>query len=149
MDASNVAIVDSGIELETFSALKAALSGLGIQRRQAFRVRLRLPVHVHGPEQVDCETVDISVLGVRFNRRLPYAPGVQIRFIVELPAHRGVRRNELELQGRVVRALPGDTGIEFVDIAASQKRAVRELISQHRRSAPSTRRAAQLQALRT
>jgi hypothetical protein len=149
MDASNVAIVDSGIELETFSGLKAALSGLGIQRRQAFRVAVRLTVHVHEPKRMDCETVDISVLGVRFNRRLPYAPGAQIRFIVDVPARRGARRNQLELQGRVVRVQPGDTGIEFVDTTAHQKRAVRELISQHRRLLLSTRRAAQLQALRT
>ena len=151
MDASNGAIVDSEIELETFSALKAALSGLGIQRRQAFRIRVRLPVHVRGPMRMDCETVDISVLGVRFNRRLPYAPGAQIRFIVDLPARRGAKRNEIEieLQGRVVRALPGDTGIEFVDIDARQKQAVRELISHHRRLLLSTRRASRLQALRT
>lgn len=149
MDASTGAIVDSGIDLETLSGLKAALSGLGIQRRQAFRVRVRLPVHVDGPKRMDCETVDISVLGVRFNRRLPYPPGAHVRFIVDVPARRGARRNELELQGRVVRVLPDDTGIEFVDIGAHQKRAVRELINRHRRLSLSTRRAAQPQAFRT
>jgi hypothetical protein len=59
----------------------------GEQRRDAFRVSMNLPVYVDEPMELYCELVDISVLGLRFDRELPCSPGVEVEFRLE------VRRN--------------------------------------------------------
>jgi hypothetical protein len=128
MDASTGARAESGVGLETFRGLKAALDGLGVQEREAVRVRVRLAAHVTAPLRMYCETVDLSVLGVRFDRELPCAPGERLSFTVEIPAHSGTKPEQLRLAAEVVRTQPGDTGLRFVQISTEQKRTIRAIV---------------------
>lgn len=101
----------------------------GEQRREAFRIGMSMPVYVDDPMQCYCELVDISVLGLRFDRELPCTPGVQIGFRLVIPSYGATRRpRELELCAEVVRIEGGFTGLRFVDLELDQTRAVRELV---------------------
>lgn len=105
----------------------------GSQRREAFRVGMRLSVHVESPMQMYCELVDISVLGARFDRELTCTPGVKIRFTLEIPSYGAEKPRELELRGVVVRVNGGNTGLRFADLSPEQAREVRELVNEQQR----------------
>lgn len=106
----------------------------GGQRRDAFRISMNLPVYVDAPMEVYCELVDISVLGLRFDRELPCTPGVAIDFRLEIPTYGATPKpDELELYARVVRVEDGFTGLRFMRLEIDQARAVRELVHGHQR----------------
>ncbi|HEX3801897.1 MAG TPA: PilZ domain-containing protein [Solirubrobacteraceae bacterium] len=105
----------------------------GVQRRDAFRVGMRLVVHVESPMQMYCELVDISVLGARLDRELPCTPSVKIRFTLEIPNYGVGKPQELELQGVVVRVNGGNTGLRFAELTPEQTREVRELVNEQQR----------------
>ena len=105
-----------------------------VQRREAFRVGMRVAIHIESPMKMFCELVDISVLGARFDRELPCTPGVKIRFLMELPSYgAGTKPDELELAAEVVRVHYGATGVRFVDLNKEQSRAVSDLVGQRQR----------------
>jgi hypothetical protein len=148
-EVSSVATtVRSSITSEADRGTHTLFSGLGVQRRQAFRVRMRLPVHIEAPMCMYCETVDMSVLGVRLDRELPCAPGVEIRMTIEVPSYDGTKPREIELEGEVVRVQDGDTGVQFADMTTEQKRAVREIINEQQRLLLAARAAARQGLLR-
>jgi hypothetical protein len=103
------------------------------QRREAFRVGMRLAVHLESPMQMYCELVDISVLGARLDRELPCTPGVKIRFTLEIPNYGIGKPEELELQGVVVRVNGGNTGLRFAELTPEQTRQVRDLVNEQQR----------------
>ena len=106
----------------------------GDQRREAFRVAMQLPVYVDGPMELYCELVDISVLGLRFDRELPCTPGITIEFRLEIPSYGAtLKPTELELFAEVVRVEDGFTGLRFLRMELDQTRAVRELVHGHQR----------------
>ncbi len=106
----------------------------GGQRREAFRVALRLPVYVDEPMELYCELVDISVLGLRLDRELPCSPGITILFRLEIPTYGATPKpDELELHAEVVRLARGCTGLRFLRLDMDQTRAVRELVHGHQR----------------
>lgn len=114
----------------------------GFEEREAFRVRIRLPVHVEPPLQAYCETVDMSVLGARFDRELPCVPGVDIGFVLEIPGYGADKPRTLKLQAEVVRICERDTGVRFVNLTLEQRRAVRDLVNGQQRMILAARRAA-------
>ncbi len=103
------------------------------QRRQAYRVNMRLPVHVDDPVQLFCEVVDISVLGVRFDRELPCTPGVTVDFRLEVPMYGASKPEEIELQAEVVRLALYCTGLRFVNLEPDADRAVKQLVNDQQR----------------
>jgi c-di-GMP-binding flagellar brake protein YcgR len=105
----------------------------GLQRREAFRVGMRLAVHVESPMQLYCELIDISVLGARLDRELPCTPGVRIRFTLEIPSYGVDKPHQIELQGAVVRVNGGNTGLRFTELTPEQTREVRELVNEQQR----------------
>jgi hypothetical protein len=106
----------------------------GEQRREAFRIGMRLPVYVDEPVELYCELVDISVLGLRFDRELPCPPGTTIIFRLEIPTYGATPKpDELELFAEVLRIDAGFTGLRFRRLAIEQMRAVRELVHGHQR----------------
>jgi PilZ domain len=116
----------------------------GYQRREAFRIRMNMPIHVDAPMQLYCELVDISVLGARLDRELPCTPGVKVDFRVVVPSY-GATRDliELALRAEVMRADNDSTGIRFIEMTHGEARAVRELVhGQQRRLLLAARRAA-------
>jgi PilZ domain len=116
----------------------------GGQRREAFRIRMKMPVHVDEPMELYCELVDISVLGARLDRELPCTPGVIVTFRVVIPSY-GATRDlvEVELRAEVMRVDRHSTGIRFVEMTHGDARAVRELVhGQQRRLLLAARRAA-------
>jgi hypothetical protein len=116
----------------------------GYQRREAFRIRMNMPIHVDAPMQLYCELVDISVLGARLDRELPCTPGVKVDFRVVVPSY-GATRDliELALRAEVMRADDDSTGIRFIEMTHGEARAVRELVhGQQRRLLLAARRAA-------
>jgi c-di-GMP-binding flagellar brake protein YcgR len=116
----------------------------GNQRRAAFRIRMKMPVHVDEPMQLYCELVDISVLGARLDRELPCTPGVKVTFRVVIPSY-GATRDlvEVELRAEVMRTDKGGTGIRFVEMSHGDARAVREMVhGQQRRLLLAARQAA-------
>jgi hypothetical protein len=141
MDVSNGATPEQQERLETHGVR-------GFEEREAFRIRIRLPVHVESPMQAYCETVDMSVLGARFDRELPCAPGVDVNFVLEIPACGTDKPRTLKLQAKVVRVCECDTGVQFVKLTLEQKRAVRELVNRQQRMILAARRAAREGLLR-
>jgi hypothetical protein len=106
----------------------------GDQRREAFRVSMNLPVYVDEPLELYCELVDISVLGLRFDRELPCSPGIEVVFRLEVPTYGATPKpQELELFAEVVRVDDGYTGLRFLRLAVDETRAVRELVHGHQR----------------
>jgi PilZ domain len=106
----------------------------GGQRREAFRIGMRLPVYVDEPMELYCELVDISVLGLRFDRELPCTPAVTIVFRLEIPTYGATPKPEqIELFAEVLRIDGGFTGLRFVRLELDQTRAVRELVHGHQR----------------
>ena len=106
----------------------------GGQRREAFRVGMSLPVYVDEPMELYCELVDISVLGLRFDRELPCPPGMTIAFRLEIPSYGATPKPEqLELFAEVLRIERGFTGLRFLRLELDQTRAVRELVHGHQR----------------
>jgi hypothetical protein len=106
----------------------------GYQRREAFRIGMNLPVYVDEPMELYCELVDISVLGLRFDRELPCAPGIMITFRLEIPTYGATPKPEqLELFGEVLRLEAGFTGLRFRRLELEQMRAVRELVNGYQR----------------
>ena len=106
----------------------------GEQRREAFRVSMNLPVYVDEPMELYCELVDISVLGLRFDRELPCSPGVEVEFRLEVPTYGATPKpEELELFAEVVRVEDGFTGLRFLRMEVDEVRAVRELVHGHQR----------------
>jgi hypothetical protein len=106
----------------------------GHQRREAFRVGMRLPVYVDEPMELYCELVDISVLGLRFDRELPCSPAVVIGFRLEIPTYGATPKpDELELTAEVLRVDDGFTGLRFRHLQLEQMQAVRELVHGHQR----------------
>jgi len=104
------------------------------QRRQAYRVNMRLPVHIDHPVQLFCEVVDISVLGVRLDRELPCTPGVVVEFRVEVPMYGAAAKPEvIDLQAEIVRVGGHYTGLRFVDLEPESARAVRDLVNAQQR----------------
>jgi hypothetical protein len=126
--AAGQTAIDAHTRLEAFGALAAAINGLGVQYRQAFRVRVCLPVQMTAPVRLECETVDVSVLGVRFNRELPCGVGTTVDFTADLDGHGVSGPRLLELRAEVVRIHQGETGLRFVTLTQDQRRAVRELV---------------------
>jgi hypothetical protein len=95
---------------------------------------MRLPVHVDDPVKLFCEVVNISVLGVRFDRELPCTPGVTIEFRLEVPMYGATAKpDEIELQAKVVRVDLYCTGLRFVNLDAESDRAVRDLVNAQQR----------------
>jgi c-di-GMP-binding flagellar brake protein YcgR len=124
--------------------VKLAERRTGEQRREAFRIRMKMPVHIDEPMQLYCELVDISVLGARLDRELPCTPGVIMTFRVVIPSY-GATRDlvEIELRAEVMRVDRDSTGIRFVEMTHGDARAVRELVhGQQRRLLLASRRAA-------
>ena len=114
--------------------LGAADRRSGYQRREAFRVGMKLPVYVDEPMELYCELVDISVLGLRLDRELPCAPGVMIEFRLEIPTYGAKPKPEqLELLAEVLRLDAGFTGLRFRRLELEQMRAVRELVHGYQR----------------
>ena len=106
----------------------------GEQRREAFRVSMNLPVYIDAPMELYCELVDISVLGLRFDRELPCTPGVTVGFRLVIPTYGATPKpDELELHAQVVRVEDGFTGLRFLPLEIAQTRAVRELVHGHQR----------------
>lgn len=106
----------------------------GNQRRDAFRVAMNLPVYVDDPMELYCELVDISVLGLRFDRELPCSPGIEIEFRLEVPTYGATPKPEEHvLFAEVVRVHDGYTGLRFLRLEHEQTRAVRELVHAHQR----------------
>jgi hypothetical protein len=106
----------------------------GDQRREAFRVGMNMPVYVDEPMELYCELVDISVLGLRFDRELPCTLGVMIEFRLEIPSYGATPRPEqLDLLAEVLRLSAGFTGLRFPRLELEQMRAVRELVHGHQR----------------
>ena len=95
---------------------------------------MNLPVYVDEPMECYCELVEISVLGLRFDRELPCTPGVKIHFRLVIPSY-GATLNpeEMELAAEVVRVEDGFTGLKLTDLQLHQTRAVRELVHSHQR----------------
>jgi hypothetical protein len=120
--------IEAHTRLEAFGALAAAINGLGVQYRQAFRVRICLPVQLTAPARLECETVDLSVLGVRLNRELPCALGTAVGFTADLDGRGVPGPRRLELRAEVVRIHQGDTGLRFIALTQDQRRTVRELV---------------------
>jgi PilZ domain len=114
----------------------------GFEEREAFRVRIRLPVHVESPMQAYCETVDMSVLGARFDRELPCVTGVDVNFVLEIPGSGADKPGTLKLQAEVVRVCERDTGVRFTNLTVEQKHAVRDLVNSQQRMIVAGRRAA-------
>jgi hypothetical protein len=95
---------------------------------------MSLPVYVDEPMELYCELVDISVLGLRFDRELPCTPGVTITFRLEIPTYGATPKpEEIELFAEVLRIDGGFTGLRFVRLELDQTRAVRELVHGHQR----------------
>jgi hypothetical protein len=95
---------------------------------------MRLPVYVDEPVELYCELVDISVLGLRFDRELPCPPGTTIIFRLEIPTYGATPKpDELELFAEILRIDAGFTGLRFRRLAIEQMRAVRELVHGHQR----------------
>jgi hypothetical protein len=106
----------------------------GFQRREAFRIGMQLPVFVDEPIELYCELVDVSVLGLRFDRELPCPPGTTIIFRLEIPSYGATPKPEqLELFAEVLRVDGGFTGLRFRRLEIEQMRAVRELVHGHQR----------------
>jgi hypothetical protein len=106
----------------------------GYQRREAFRIGMHLPVYVDEPMELYCELVDISVLGLRFDRELPCTAGVTIHFRLEIPTYGATPKPEqLELFAEVLRVDSDFTGLRFRRLEIEQMRAVRELVHGHQR----------------
>lgn len=106
----------------------------GSQRREAFRVNVRMPVHVDAPMELFCELRDISYVGVGFDRGLPCSPGIRVRFRLEIPTYGAAAEPEqIELQAEVVHVAWGHTGLRFVDLDREQARAIQELVSTQQR----------------
>jgi hypothetical protein len=106
----------------------------GSQRREAFRVEMNLPVYVDEPMELYCELVDISVLGLRFDRELPCTPGVTIGFRLEVPTYGATPKpEEHELFAQVVRVEHGFTGLRFLRMETEQTKTVREIVHGHQR----------------
>jgi hypothetical protein len=104
------------------------------QRRRAYRVNMRLPVYLDEPVQLFCEAVDISVLGVRFDRELPCTPGVVVEFRLEVPMYGAAAKPDvIELQAQVVRVGGHYTGLRFVNLEPESARAVRDLVNAQQR----------------
>lgn len=115
----------------------------GIQRREAFRIRMSMSVHIDSPMQLYCELVDISVLGARLDRELPCTPGVKVEFRIVIPSY-GATPNptELALYAEVVRLDDRSTGMRFIEMTPDEARAVRELVhGQQRRLLLASRKA--------
>ena len=127
-DTRSLRVVSEGYEAEMSDRRS------GEQRREAFRVQMSLPVYVDEPLELYCELVDISVLGLRFDRELPCSPGVQIAFRLEVPTYGATPKPEQhELFAAVVRVEDGYTGLRFLRLELDQTRAVRELVHGHQR----------------
>lgn len=106
----------------------------GGQRREAFRVSLRMSVLVDEPMECYCELVDISVLGLRLDRELPCTPGVTVYLRLEIPSYGETPApRALELVAETVRVEDGYTGLRFARLEHHQTRAVRELVHSHQR----------------
>jgi hypothetical protein len=115
----------------------------GRQRRDVFRIRMNMPVHVDAPMQLYCELLDISVLGARLDRELPCTPGVKVSFRLVIPSY-GATRDllELELRGEVMRVADRNTGVRFIEMKQGEARAVRDMVqAQQRRLLLASRRA--------
>ncbi len=95
---------------------------------------MNLPVYVDAPMETYCELVDVSLLGLRFDRELPCSPGVAIDFRLVIPTYGATPKpEELELYAQVVRVEDGFTGLRFLHLEIDQTRAVRELVHGHQR----------------
>ena len=106
----------------------------GEQRREAFRVHLRMSVLVDEPMECYCELVDISVLGLRLDRELPCTPRVTVHLRLVIPTYGETPApRELELVAETVRVEDGHMGLRFVRLDHDQTRAVRELVHSHQR----------------
>jgi hypothetical protein len=106
----------------------------GEQRREAFRIAMRMPVYIDHPMELYCELVDISVLGLRIDRELPATPGVSVEFRLMIPTYGATPKpDELSLYAEVVRVEDGFTGLRFVALQHDEVRAVRELVHGHQR----------------
>lgn len=98
------------------------------QRRAAFRVDVKLPVWVEYPVERDCELVDISVLGARFNTELPCAAGSTSEFLLVTEEY-----GTIPVAGEVVRVNAGETAVRFMPLAHNAERAVTEIITAEQR----------------
>lgn len=98
------------------------------QRREAFRVGLTLPVWVNTPVELDCQLVDLSVLGARFSAQLPCMPGADAEFMLVTE-----RYGTVPISGEVVRAGEGQTAVRFTRFGDRAERAVTELVSSEQR----------------
>jgi hypothetical protein len=130
--------------------LETAERRSGEQRREAFRIGMSLPVYVDEPMELYCELVDISVLGLRFDRELPCSPGATVMFRLEIPSYGATPKPEqLELFAEVLRVDGGFTGLRFRRLEIEQMRAVRELVHGHQRRLLLAARPAALDRRRT
>lgn len=115
----------------------------GEQRRAAFRINLRMPVHVDTRTELRCELRDVSFTGVGFDRELPATPGVEVSFSLELPTYgAALVPTAIALQAEVVRVGQGRTGLRFVDLDHEQSRAIHELVATQQRKILAARPAA-------
>lgn len=114
----------------------------GDQRREAFRLNMRMPVYVDAPMETFCELRDISFTGLGFDRELPCTPGIVVMFRLEIPGYGAVAVPErIPLQAEVMRVYRGHTGLRFVDLDHEQSRAIHELITVQQRMILAARRA--------
>jgi hypothetical protein len=105
------------------------------QRREAFRVGMRMAVLVDRPMELTCELVDISFLGARFSVELPCTPGIVISFRLEVPTYGATSKpTVIPLRAEVVRVEGGQTGVRFIDLSPEMSRTIKELVlAQERR----------------
>jgi c-di-GMP-binding flagellar brake protein YcgR len=98
------------------------------QRRAAFRVELTLPVWVEYPVERDCQLVDISVLGARFNAELPCSPGSTSEFLLVTEEY-----GTVPIAGEVVRVSDGETAVKFIRLEHDAERAVTQMVNAEQR----------------
>ncbi len=95
---------------------------------------MKVPVVVDSPVRASCELVDISVLGLRVDRRLPCAHGVKVMFRLALPDYgESPEASEFELSAVIVSVEDDHTGMRFVDLEPWEAREIRDLVYAHQR----------------
>lgn len=104
-------------------------------------MRIHFHVCVVAPVQLWCETVDISVLGIRLDRKLPRSPTSGVWMILEVRDHGPIRSCKLELGAEVVRVSAGETGLRFTTVTAEQRRALRKIVHDQQELVSAMRRA--------
>ncbi len=98
------------------------------QRRAAYRVPVSLPVWFDQPVECDCQLVDLSVNGARFDAELPCDPGSASEFMLVTESY-----GTIPIAGEVVRVGKGETAVRFLRLAHDAARVVTEIVALEQR----------------